>query len=73
MDSVRQNPKRTGAGNAQHAENATDLPGDFKLPEVDMQYAASLRPSRVHGKNVMWLVTFVAGAGVSSCSDDRSL
>lgn len=65
MDAVKPNPKRTGAGNHLHQEN---VGSDFKLPEVDMQYAASLKPSRVHGKHVMWLVTFVSGAGVSTGS-----
>lgn len=67
MDSVKPNPKRTGAGNHLHTENmgSYDLPADFKLPEVDMEEAAAIRPSRLTGKNVTWLVLFVSGMGVS--------
>ena len=67
MDSVKPDPKRTGAGNHLHAENmgSYDLPADFKLPEVDMAEAAAFKPSRVTGKNVTWLVLFVSGMGVS--------
>lgn len=67
MDAVKTNPKRTSAGNHLHQENvgSSDLPGDFKLPEVDMAHAASIRPSKLKGKHVMWLVTFVSGMGVS--------
>lgn len=67
MDSVHKNPKRTGAGVHEHAENmgSYELPPDFKLPEVDMEEAAAFRPSRVTGKNVTWLVLFVSGMGVS--------
>jgi hypothetical protein len=65
MDSVHPNPKRTGAGNHLHNENLNGS-GDFEVPKVDMQKAAEFRPSRVSGKHVMWLVTFVAGMGVRS-------
>lgn len=73
MDSVHQNPKRTGAANHEHAENmgSYELPPDFKLPEVDMEEATAYRPSRVSGKNVTWLVLFVSGMGVSPGSRDE--
>jgi hypothetical protein len=48
----------------EHRENATP---DFVLPVVDLEEAARFKPSRVRGKHVMWLVTFVAGMGVSRC------
>jgi hypothetical protein len=64
MGSVKTNPKRTAAGNHLHQENMNDS-SDFVVPKVDMQKAASFKPSRVKGKHVMWLVTFVAGMGVS--------
>ena len=52
-----------------HAEN---VGSDFRLPEVDMAHAASLKPTRVKGKNAMWLVIFVSGAGVSRVSHASS-
>jgi hypothetical protein len=57
------------AGTGLHREDADDrtITGtDFKVPDVDMARAARFRPSRVKGKHVMWLVTFVSGMGVSS-------
>lgn len=71
MDAVRQDPKRTGAGNQLHNEHANELTGDFKLPEVDMQEAASIKVSKVNGKNTMSLVTFVAGMGVRLSNPGR--
>lgn len=56
MDSSKRNQKPTPV----HVEGT-----DFKLPEVDMAYAATLKPSRVSNKNVMVLVTVVSGLGVS--------
>jgi hypothetical protein len=64
MDAVKTNPKRTAAGNHLHQENVNGL-DDFVVPKVDMQKAASSRPSKLSGRNVAWLVTFVAGMGVS--------
>lgn len=55
-------------GSRLHREEADDRTiagSDFKVPDVDMAFAASFRPSRVKGKHVMWLVTFVSGMGVS--------
>ena len=37
---------------------------DFHLPEVDMAYAASLKPSKLHGNKLLFMVTFVCGTGV---------
>jgi hypothetical protein len=66
MDAVRTNPKRTAVGNHLHQENVNGTGNDdFEVPKVDMARAASIRPSKVKGKHVMWLVTFVAGMGVS--------
>ena len=38
---------------------------DVHLPEVDMAYAASLKPSKLHGNKLLLMVTFVCGTGVS--------
>lgn len=38
---------------------------DFQMPEVDLEYAASLKPSRLHGSKLLLMVTFVCGTGVS--------
>lgn len=35
------------------------------MPEVDLEYAATLKPSRLRGGHLMFMVTFVAGTGVS--------
>lgn len=32
-----------------------------KMPDVDMAHAASLRPSKLHGKPLLWMVNVVAG------------
>lgn len=50
-------------GNHLHQENVNGS-DDFEVPKVDMAKAAAFKPSRVSGKHVMWLVTFVAGMGV---------
>jgi len=63
MDAIKTNPKRTAAGNHLHQENINGA-ADFEVPKVDMQKAASFRPSKMSGRNVAWLVTFVAGMGV---------
>lgn len=34
------------------------------MPEVDLEYAATIKPSRLKGRNLMFMVTFVAGTGV---------
>jgi hypothetical protein len=64
MDAISTNPKRTAAGNHLHQENVNGA-ADFVVPKVDMEKAASFRPSKLSGRNVAWLVTFVAGMGVS--------
>ena len=38
---------------------------DFNMPEVDLENAASLRPTRVTGDKLLWYITFVCGTGVS--------
>lgn len=38
---------------------------DFQMPDVDLQYAAGLKVSRVHGQKLLWMITFVCGTGVS--------
>jgi len=38
---------------------------DFNMPEVDLEHAASLRPTRVTGDKLLWYITFVCGTGVS--------
>ena len=37
----------------------------FNMPEVDLEHAASLRPTRVTGDKLLWYITFVCGTGVS--------
>lgn len=65
MDSIQTNPKRTAAGNHLHSENVNSA-DDFVVPKVDMEKAARFRPSKLSGRHVAWLVTFVAGMGVSA-------
>lgn len=43
--------------------NSDDI--DVHLPEVDLAYAASLKPSKLHGNGLLLMVTFVCGTGVS--------
>ena len=45
----------------------TITPGeeDFNMPDVDLQHASTLRPSRVSGNRLLWYITFVCGTGVS--------
>lgn len=38
---------------------------EFEMPEVDLEYAASLKPTRVVGQKLLWYITFVCGTGVS--------
>jgi hypothetical protein len=35
------------------------------IPEIDLVAAAALKPSRLRGRGLMFMVTFVAGSGVS--------
>jgi hypothetical protein len=35
-----------------------------EMPVVDLEYAATIKPSRLRGKHLMFMVTFVAGTGV---------
>jgi hypothetical protein len=64
MDAISTNPKRTAAGNHLHQENVNGA-ADFVVQKVDLEKAATIRPSKMSGRNVAWLVTFVAGMGVS--------
>jgi hypothetical protein len=36
-----------------------------EMPDVDLAAAAALKPSRLRGRSLMFMVTFVAGTGVS--------
>jgi hypothetical protein len=38
---------------------------ELDMPEVDLEYAASLKPTRVVGQKLLWYITFVCGTGVS--------
>lgn len=38
--------------------------GQFHPPKVDTTRAAEIRPSKLHGKALRLMVTFVAGTGV---------
>lgn len=46
-------------------ESPSSDEGLSHLPEVDMAYAASLKPSKLHGSKLLLMVTFVCGTGVS--------
>jgi hypothetical protein len=35
------------------------------IPDVDLVAAAAIKPSRLRGRSLMFMVTFVAGTGVS--------
>lgn len=37
----------------------------FETPPIDWEAAAAVRPSKLKGKGLTWMVTFVAGTGVS--------
>lgn len=50
--------------------NVSPTEEEFQMPEVDMAYAASLKPSRLHGDKLLWMVTAVCGVGVSSPTHD---
>jgi hypothetical protein len=41
------------------------------IPEVDLEFAATLKPSRLRGKSLMFMVTFVAGTGVSQLYETK--
>lgn len=45
---------------AEHNKEKTTV----SMPEVDLEYAATIKPSRLRGKHLMFMVTFVAGTGV---------
>jgi hypothetical protein len=51
-----------------HSESDTLTPtpnGDeYDMPDVDLEYAANLKVSRVHGQKLLWMITFVCGTGV---------
>jgi len=38
---------------------------EFDMPVVDLEHAASLKPTRVSGQKLLWYITFVCGTGVS--------
>lgn len=37
---------------------------EYDMPDVDLEYAANLKVSRVHGQKLLWMITFVCGTGV---------
>jgi len=41
------------------------------VPEVDLEFAATIKPSRLRGKSLMFMVTFVAGTGVRLVSEAK--
>jgi hypothetical protein len=46
---------------------------DFNMPEVDLEHAATLRPTRVTGDKLLWYITFVCGTGVSKSQHQLSI
>jgi hypothetical protein len=38
---------------------------DYNMPDVDLEHAAGLKPTRVTGDKLLWYITFVCGTGVS--------
>lgn len=50
-------PNGTVIGSKQEKKNAG-------TPDVDLVAAAALKPSRLRGRQLMFMVTFVAGTGV---------
>jgi len=51
-------PDGTVIGSSQEKKNGG-------IPDVDLVAAAAIKPSRLRGKHLMFMVTFVAGTGVS--------
>ncbi|WVQ84605.1 hypothetical protein IAT38_006760 [Cryptococcus sp. DSM 104549] len=47
--------------------------GGFRLSEDDLRYASTLRPSRISGKWLTWMVTFVAGTGFTLVGYDQGV
>lgn len=50
------------------AHDATTSTGSngVTTPDIDFEKAASFKPSKLHGKGLGFMITFVAGTGVSS-------
>ena len=42
-----------------------------EMPDVDLAAAAALKPSRLRGRNLMFMVTFVAGTGVGRAAEAK--
>ncbi|OXB33636.1 hypothetical protein LQV05_001629 [Cryptococcus neoformans] len=56
------------------ADNATILSSNaFRLSEEDIQAARDVTPSRVSGKGLTWMVTFVAGTGFTLFGYDQGV
>ncbi|WVO14659.1 hypothetical protein L204_102296 [Cryptococcus depauperatus] len=57
------------------SDHATvDTPGNaFRLSEEDLQAAQSVKPSRITGKWLTWMVTFVAGTGFTLFGYDQGV
>lgn len=58
-------PTRTERNDSTSETVVGDGMEDFQMPEVDLAYAASLKPSKLHGNKLLLMVTFVCGTGVS--------
>ncbi|WVQ84416.1 hypothetical protein IAT38_006568 [Cryptococcus sp. DSM 104549] len=47
--------------------------GGFRLSEEDLRYASTIKPSRISGKWLTWMVTFVAGTGFTLFGYDQGV
>jgi len=56
------NPRNDSVSDTVIPDQASE---EFDMPEVDLEHAASLRPTRVTGDKLLWYITFVCGTGVS--------
>jgi hypothetical protein len=66
---ITNSPTNTATGrNDSVSETVVADQEDFHMPDVDMEYAASLKPTRATGSKLLWYITFVCGTGVSSYS-----
>lgn len=51
---------------SEEATLALDAPSPLVgSPPVDLEYASTLKPSRLQGRRLMFMITFIAGTGVS--------
>ncbi|WWD16344.1 hypothetical protein CI109_100770 [Kwoniella shandongensis] len=54
-------------------DSDSDTVVGFRLSELDTHYAAQLKPSRVSGKWLVWMITFVAGTGFTLFGYDQGV